>query len=208
MTDVWTMIAEERTAIYDGLSKLAEEDWRKPSLCAGWVVQDVVGHMIATAHMTPGLFFKEFAKSRFNFDRMVQKDIARYTANKTPAMLLVAYGNRRLSRTHPPGPAMAMVGECVVHSEDIFRALGPYGEHDPEHLVATANFYEKNNLLVPAKKRIAGLSLRSTDVAWQSSATGPEVSGPLVALIMAMAGRKAALEDLSGDGLETLRGRL
>jgi uncharacterized protein (TIGR03083 family) len=209
MTDVWTMIAEERAAIYDGLSKLSEEDWRKPSLCAGWVVQDVVAHMTATAYTTQGSFFKNFLLSGFNFNRMVAKDITTYSANKTPQQMLVTYGTRRQSRQHPPGPTTAMLGECVVHSEDIFRALGSYSEHPVDHLLATANFYAKNTLLVPGKKRIAGISLRATDTEWQGGTAGsPEVSGPLVALIMAMAGRKAVLEDLEGAGLEQLRGQL
>jgi hypothetical protein len=57
-----------------------------------------------------------------------------------------------------------------------------------------------------AKKRIAGVSLRATDTAWQHG-DGPLVSGPVLALVMAMTGRKIALDDLSGDGVTVLRGR-
>lgn len=209
MADVWTMIAAERAAIYDRLNQLAEEDWGKPSLCAGWTVQDVVAHMTATAYTTQLGFFKKFILSGFNFNRMAAKDVAAQSASKTPQQILVAFGTRRQSRDHPPGPAMAMLGECVVHSEDIFRALGAYSEHPVDHLIATANFLEKNTLLIPGKKRIAGLSLRAEDTDWQGgTAGGPEVSGPLVALIMVMAGRTVALEDLEGPGLDQLRRQL
>ena len=37
--------------------------------------------------------------------------------------------------------------------------------------------------------------------------SGPEAAGPLVALVMAMTGRTAALDDLTGEGVAPLRGR-
>ena len=48
--------------------------------------------------------------------------------------------------------------------------------------------------------------LRATDTDWQHG-TGPEVSGPAVALLLAVTGRKATLDDLTGDGVPALRER-
>ena len=50
------------------------------------------------------------------------------------------------------------------------------------------------------------LTLRATDADW-SHGTGPEVKGPILSLVMAMTGRKAADDDLAGDGVATLRSR-
>jgi hypothetical protein len=47
---------------------------------------------------------------------------------------------------------------------------------------------------------------RHHDADWRHG-TGPEVSGPAIALVMAMTGRKAALDDLTGDGVAVLRER-
>jgi len=69
-----------------------------------------------------------------------------------------------------------------------------------------ADFYAGSNLIIGAKRRIDGLTLRATDATW-SHGSGPEVSGPALSLVMAMTGRKAALDDLSGDGVATLRTR-
>lgn len=49
--------------------------------------------------------------------------------------------------------------------------------------------------------------LRATDAEWSTGA-GPEVSGPLLSLLLAMTGREVALNDLSGDGVATLRQRM
>jgi hypothetical protein len=70
-----------------------------------------------------------------------------------------------------------------------------------------ADFYKGSNLLIGGKNRIAGLSLRANDVDW-ATGTGPEVSGPALSLVLAIVGRKAALDDLSGEGLDTLKSRM
>ena len=69
-----------------------------------------------------------------------------------------------------------------------------------------ADFYKGSNLVIGAKNRIAGLRLRATDVDW-SRGDGPEVEGPITSLVMAMTGRKAAIGDLSGEGVATLSSR-
>jgi hypothetical protein len=58
-----------------------------------------------------------------------------------------------------------------------------------------------------AKKRIAGLRLSATDSDW-SAGDGPSVTGPLASLIFVMAGRRAPLEDLSGEGKNILQARM
>jgi hypothetical protein len=60
--------------------------------------------------------------------------------------------------------------------------------------------------LIGAKRRIAGLRIHATDADWFHG-EGPEVSGPLTSLILAMTGRKGAHQDLTGEGLTVLSGR-
>ena len=56
------------------------------------------------------------------------------------------------------------------------------------------------------KRRSAGLRFVATDIDW-SAGDGPEVRGPTMSLILGMVGRRAALDDLDGPGLDTLRSR-
>ena len=107
---------------------------------------------------------------------------------------------------HPPGPNTTWLGETIVHSEDIRRPLGITHSYPAEAVVAVADFYTGSNLLIGSKRRITGLALLATDAEW-SHGTGPEVAGPILALVMAMTGRTAALDDLTGDGVATLRTR-
>jgi uncharacterized protein (TIGR03083 family) len=204
--DTWQMIRAERAGLVDALDKLPEADWDKPSLCTGWSVREVVAHMIATALMTPPKFLGRLIGTGFNFQKLTRKDIDAVLAGRTDAQLVDVFRARIDSRNAPPGPAPSWLGETIVHGEDIFRALGGYREHPVEHVIAVADFYKGSNLLIGAKNRISGLTLTATDTDWRHG-TGPEVSGPAIALVLAMTGRKVALDDLTGEGVATLRQR-
>jgi hypothetical protein len=95
----------------------------------------------------------------------------------------------------------------VIHAEDIRRPLGVGHAYPPAAVVRVADFLKGSNLLIGTKNRIAGLRLRATDAEW-STGDGPEVSGPVLSLLLAMTGRAAALADLSGDGPPALRSRI
>jgi hypothetical protein len=67
--------------------------------------------------------------------------------------------------------------------------------------------YTKASFPVGGKKRIVGLRLVSTDTGWTYGA-GPEVSGPAMSLLLAMTGRPAGMDQLSGAGASQLGARL
>ena len=201
----WPLIHAEREALIDDLGTLTDEQWATPSLCAGWTVRDVLGHMIATAKMTPPRFFAKMAAAGFRFNNMTAKAVAA-EATANPADGLANFRSHLKDTTAPPGPAEAMLGEAVIHSADIRTPLGIPHEYPEEALRRVADFYQGSNLLTGAKRRIDGLSLRATDTGW-STGSGPEVTGPHLSLIQAMIGRSAALAELSGAGVDTLKSR-
>ena len=70
-----------------------------------------------------------------------------------------------------------------------------------------ADFYKNSNLLIGAKSRISGVKMIATDTDW-SHGSGAEVRGPILSLVQAMTGRVAAVADLTGDGVGTLRSKM
>jgi uncharacterized protein (TIGR03083 family) len=204
--DTWQMIKAERIATADALAALPPADWDRPSLCAGWTVRDVVAHMIDSQTVTPPRFFARFAASGFRFPVMTRRNIETIRDGRSDGELLELLRSRTDARTAPPGPVLSWLGEAIVHGEDVTRVVGGYRDHPIEHLVAVADFYKRSNTLIGAKRRIDGLSLRATDTDWRHG-SGPELSGPMIALVLAMTGRKAALSDLHGDGVAVMRER-
>lgn len=57
---------------------------------------------------------------------------------------------------------------------------------------------------LPSRKEARGLRLVATDIDWATGA-GPEVHGPGEALLLAVAGRRPAFDDLAGPGLDRFR---
>ncbi|MFD4179491.1 maleylpyruvate isomerase family mycothiol-dependent enzyme [Rhodococcus sp. NPDC058514] len=202
----WPTIHSERSALADDLDALSDEQWSTPSLCEHWSVWEALGHMTATAKMSPARFVLKMAGTGFRFEPMLAKEIARETAG-TPADTLAQFRSAANRSSAPPGPVDTWLGETIVHAEDIRRPLGIAHEYPTEAVVRVADFYKGSNLLIGAKTRIAGLTLRADDTDW-STGTGPEVTGPMLSLVLAMTGRPAALADLSGDGLAALSEQL
>jgi uncharacterized protein (TIGR03083 family) len=203
--EVWGVIHAERKTLADDLGNLTAAQWDTPSLCGGWSVRDVLAHMTATARMTPPKFFGKMVGSGFNFARMTSSDIAAERGAST-ADTLARFTAEINSSSAPPGPNDSWLGETLVHSEDIRRPLDIAHTYPTDAAVQVANFYKGSNLLIGAKNRIAGVSLRATDTAWQHG-EGPEAAGPIMSLLLAMTGRRAALDELSGPGVEILRTR-
>lgn len=202
---IWKHIHSERALLADTLGGLPDEAWAASSLCTGWSVRETVGHVLAAAEQTPANFYKELIAARFKFDAFTDRAARRLGALE-PSILIDRLRARTTTTNHPPAPVMAMLGEMVVHGQDIRRPLAIAYRPPEEALVAVADSYKKSNLLIGSKKRIAGLRLRADDGDW-AHGDGPEVTGPFTSLILAMTGRHAALGDLSGDGVAILGAR-
>jgi len=203
--EVWTYIHAERAGMADTWSGLSAEQWAHPSWCEGWSVQDSAGHILAAAERTPLNFSKELAAAGFRFNVFADRGAKRLGV-LGPEELVRRLRARTTTTNHPPAPVIAMLGEIVVHSEDIRRPLGLPHQCPEAALVAVADNYKKTNILIGSKRRITGLRLRATDCDWEYG-DGPELSGPLISLILAMAGRTDALSDLAGEGVSVFATR-
>jgi uncharacterized protein (TIGR03083 family) len=203
--DIWTVVHGERKALAADLKSLDANQWTVPSLCDEWTVRDVVAHMTATAKTTPAKFFPMMLANGFSFSRMQTKNVAAELGASTTDTL-ARFAAVETSVKHPPGPVDSWLGESIVHAEDIRRPLGLQHAYPMDAVVKVADFYKNSNLIIGTKRRIDGLTLRATDTDW-SHGTGPEVAGPMLDLLMAMTGRKAADSQLTGEGVATLRAR-
>ena len=203
-TDIWPTIHAERRALAADLQRLNEDQWSTPSLCSGWTVREVLAHMSAAADMTLPSFFAKLLGSGFRFEGVQEKGISAELGGSA-ADTLDRFASLADSKRRPPGPTDVMLGETVIHAQDIRAPLGIQHDYPTDAVVQAADFFKGSNLLIGTKRRIAGITLRATDADW-SHGTGPEVSGPILALVMAMTGRTTAVDELSGEGVAKLRG--
>jgi hypothetical protein len=99
-----------------------------------------------------------------------------------------------------------MLGETIVHAQDIRLPLGIGHDYPIGTVTRLAEYYQGSDLPVLTRTRIKGLRLVATDGPFIAG-SGPLASGTTLALIMAMAGRGAYCDELQGDGAATLRER-
>ncbi|MER7283618.1 maleylpyruvate isomerase family mycothiol-dependent enzyme [Dactylosporangium sp. NPDC000244] len=203
--NTWSFVHTERAALATDLAPLTDADWPTPSLCSGLSVREVLAHLTAAASLTPLRWFAGVIRCRFDFDRQVAMRLAEHLG-ATGAETLDRFQAVVGSTTKPPLPVLAMLGETVVHGEDIRRPLGIRRAYPEAMLTQLAEYYSRSDMPVLAKGRTGGLRLEATDGPFRAG-EGALVTGPTLALIMAMTGRAAYLEHLSGPGAPMLAAR-
>jgi uncharacterized protein (TIGR03083 family) len=195
----------ERRDLANYLDTLTEEQWEHPSLCPGWAVRDVVGHLPSYDELGWPATLALFARSKFSLARCNQVGVERSRHLSTEQLVarLRTYAVPR-GITALFGSAIALT-DGVIHHQDIRRALGHPRTVPEERLVAALNFAPRARAL-PAPANGRDLRLVATDVHWAHGA-GPQVEGPAEALLITLAGRRQGLDDLSGPGLAVLAER-
>jgi uncharacterized protein (TIGR03083 family) len=204
-TGSWPLVHAERAALAADLADLTDQQWATPSLCAGLTVREVLAHLTAGASLTPVRWLVGVIRCRFDFDKQVAMRLAEQLG-ATSAETLARFRRVVTSTTKPPLPTVAMLGETIVHAEDIRRPLGIHRDYPITTLTQLAEYYQGSDLVVLAKGRISGLRLAASDGPF-ATGSGPLVSGTTLALTMSMTGRATYCDELDGDGVATLRAR-
>jgi uncharacterized protein (TIGR03083 family) len=214
MTDHLALARAERTDLLTLLRDLDEAEWDRPSLCARWTVRDVVTHVLsyegvgfgavaaaAARRLLPG--GGQGAVGPLGPAEAVQREPARHEAglliatlegSLTPTGLTAGFGGR------------IALTDGLIHQQDIRRPLGRLRDV-PEDRLRAALAFAMYAPPVGAFRRVRGLRLVATDLDW-SHGRGAEVTGPGEALLLAAAGRAAALPELAGGGLGRLASRM
>ena len=199
-----SMARAERADLAAFLATLTPQQWDTPSLCTKWTVKDVVAHMISYEELGTSGLIKRFLKGRIVRANEVGVD---EFAPLSPQQLLEFLRNHLTPQglTAGFGGMIALV-DGTIHHQDIRRTLGQPRTIPADRLKRVLGLVPGNPRL-GAGRRIRGLRRRATDIDW-THGRGPEVTGPGEALLLAMAGRPAALADLAGPGHATLAARL
>jgi len=205
------MRLEEMAAISEFLHELSPAEWDHPSLCDGWRVRDVIGHMCVGYTTSMPVMIAKVARRGFNVPKASLEESAAFATDHSPAEILAVFDvvqrdNVRKGISRVIKPAEGLV-DHLIHHQDVRRPLGRPRTIPEDRVVAALGVIPGLGGFVGAKKRVAGLRLVATDVAW-SAGEGPEVSGSGEAILLAASGRPVALNELSGEGVEILRTRM
>jgi len=209
--DYEALLWEESGDIAQLIDEIDDPDFDVASLCEGWRVRDVVSHMIV-GHTTPmPSMLMSIAKYGFNVPKGSKEMSHEYGSAHTPDQIRTAWSGvaddhtmKGISQVIPKKEGFT---DHLIHNQDMRRPLGRPREIAPERLSAALDALPTIGGFLKSKQRMKGLRWVATDIGWDSG-QGPEVHGAAEALILAAAGRPVVLDELSGDGVDTLTTRM
>jgi uncharacterized protein (TIGR03083 family) len=206
---VWQVIGEQRLSLAGLLEQLPEEEWLRPSLCTGWTVRDVAAHL-TLQQLGPGGVIGMMARWRGSMDRTIHYVACRRAAAWPAGQIIAELRDMAGSRRHTIGVTyLETLTDILVHGQDIAIPLGRRHNMPPRAAAVAARrvLTMRWPPPLPAARKVTGFRLTATDTPW-SFGEGPEISGPMSALLLVCAGRLAALPQLSGEGAAGLAARL
>ena len=200
------LACEERRDFVDLLDGLTAEQWEQPSLCELWRVRDVVAHVVSYEELSRWQLVRRFVKGGLLPPRINALGVAEY-APRSPKQL-----TQLMRSSIPPrgltsafGGMIALV-DGMIHQQDIRRPLGQQRVLPPDRLHRVLN-YALTSPATRGARRTRGVRLVATDLDWNHG-DGLEVMGPAEALLMAMAARPDAFNQLTGPGKGLLGRRI
>jgi uncharacterized protein (TIGR03083 family) len=195
---VWRVIDRQRLSVAELLAQLSEDEWRRPSLCTGWTVRDVAGHL-AWQQLTslPGLLI-DAVRGRGDTDRIIHDASCRW-ARRPTGQLIEEIRTLAGRRRHPPRLTyLEVLIDILVHGMDIAVPLGRRLDIPPDAAAVAGNRIWYQDKYFGAQVRWSGYRLAATDTSW-SVGDGSLVEGPMDALLLLMTGRnQAAAARLTG----------
>lgn len=204
--DLMALAEAERTDLVALLQSLTADQWAAQSLCTQWTVRDVALHLVSYDELSKLALVATFLRGGVQVNPVNDVALRRYQDIRPDDIIdLLARNLRPRGLTSGFKGGIALT-DGTIHHQDIRRALDLPRTIPVDRLVPVLDF-APGAYTLPAKNNIKGLRLIASDVEW-SRGDGPEVSGTGEALLMAMTGRTATLNELSGPGLAALRQRV
>ncbi|GAA2153969.1 uncharacterized protein (TIGR03083 family) [Humibacillus xanthopallidus] len=213
---VWSAIDDQRARTADLLEELADDQWGQGSLCEGWTVRDVAAHLtmqqqsirdaVAFVLRNPRMLRSVTLNATIHDSAVLQAQLL--PTAEIIARIRAGIGSRRHNAFVTP---LETLTDILVHSQDIAIPLGlelPM-RATAAAVAATRRWDTRHTWLAGVNRRIPidDSRLTATDTDW-TRGHGPEIAGPIGALLLLLTGRDAALDHLTGDGADALRSTL
>jgi uncharacterized protein (TIGR03083 family) len=205
----WATIAAERRALADQLDTLDDGQWATPSLCGAWTVRDVAAHLVVPHKVKLPSFLVTLTTARFSFDRANEVMTSREAVHP-PEEIVADIRRYAEGRFAPPGlGSIAPLTDVLVHGQDIRVPLGLATDGPVEHWAPSLDFVvSKKARRGFVGKALPPLRFAATDLDWSHGEGSEEaglVSGPAIALALALLGRPALIDQLTGPGVPALQ---
>ena len=203
--DIWETLAAERRATADLLADLTDDQWRTQSLCGAWTVKDVAVHLLPGTGTGVREFVWATIRNRGNLHRASEALTAKYSAAMSTDEIVRSLRADAEVRFAPPGVGAAgPYTDVLVHRLDMAIPVGIELDRPVEPWRISLDFLVSRGRRGFVDRGRPEATYVATDLDWRWG-DGPEVRGPAAALGLALCGRRAWLDRLSGPGVEPMR---
>ena len=199
------MVEAEQRAFGDLFESLDEPEWARETLCVGWTVRDMLSHVAAALTFDLANTVR-LIRYRNDIERFNQEMIEAWKGRDREALVTMfgqdvpSLGQRLLG----PGNSLRAM---VIHQQDVRRPLGRARNLPADVLETVLNsVLTDSGGNLGSVERADGLKLVATDIDWEHG-QGSELRETAEAILMAISGRKVALDDLEGPGTVQLASR-
>lgn len=206
--EVRDLIKRQRLALCDQLDTLTPDQFEADSLCSGWRVRDVLGHLVSIVELPVWKFARLTPAS---LDRAFDR-YAKQFGQREPWALIEEY------RTHAdkfiaiePAGKYSELCDVVTHSLDVCVPLDMYSAVIPEAkplvlgALVDGPWYTALGMQMFRSRSPKHVKLVAPDIDW-SHGDGPEVSAPGEQLILAITGRPVDRTSFAGPGVDSFLG--
>src|SRR5689334_5203229 len=188
---VWRVIDRQRLSVAELLTQLSEDEWPRSSLCTGWTVRDVAGHLAWQQLAGLPALLVAAVRAGGNVDRTIHDASCRW-ARRPTGQLIDEIRSLVGRRRHPPRlPYLEVLIDIRVHGMDIAVPLGRALEIPADAAAVAADRSWYADKYFGARTKWAGYRLAATDMSWTAGAGSP-VEGPMDALLLLLTGRNQA----------------
>jgi uncharacterized protein (TIGR03083 family) len=198
------LISAERRELAGVLEGLSAEQWRSPSLCAGWTTAHVVAHLTMPFRITEEEFGRGMAEAHGQFTEFSDAVAARDSELPQAQLAGVLRDNIDNPWAPPGGGQPGALSHDLIHGLDIAWPLSITYPIPDRAMTTVLDLIAGPDGQKAFGADLDGIELRATDLDW-SSGSGAEAAGPSRDLLLLLARRSLPHDDVTGPGAQRLR---
>lgn len=193
------IIAAHRRALAAALDTLSADQWRAPSLCAGWTGVHVLAHQTMPFRISEADFMAGLQQCGGDFTKF-SDEIAERDSKLPPADLVAVLRDNADTPWSPPGGGLTgALTHDVIHGLDIAWPLDLAYEISARATTTVLQGLTSTGNQTVFGFPLEGIRVTATDLDW-SSGQGAELAGRSRDLIPLLAGRAVPHQLFAGEG--------
>lgn len=193
------VIAAHRRSLAAALETLSADQWRSPSLCAGWTATHVLAHQTMPFRISEADFMAGLQRCGGDFTKF-SDEIAERDSKLPPAELVAVLLDNAETPWSPPGGGLTgALTHDVIHGLDMTWPLGLTYEIADRATTAVLDALTSTGSRTLFGFPVEGIRVAATDVDW-SAGKGAPLTGRCRDLMPLLAGRAVPRDLFAGAG--------